>query len=101
MALEHRNFGEFKVPGLRNVAHTAPYMHNGSLATLADVVRHYSELSPDRLHSDGESDPQAAAPEAGGVGRPGGVPRVADRDRERAAAQAADRALPLISRMRA
>ena len=55
VALEHRNFGEFKVPGLRNVAQTAPYMHNGSLATLADVVRHYSELSPDRLHSDGES----------------------------------------------
>jgi cytochrome c peroxidase len=30
-------------------------MHNGSLATLADVVRHYSEISPDRLHSDGEA----------------------------------------------
>jgi len=53
--LEHRNFGEFKVPSLRNVAQTAPYMHNGSLATLADVVRHYSEISPDRLHADGES----------------------------------------------
>ena len=55
VALEHRNFGEFKVPSLRNVAQTAPYMHNGSLATLADVVRHYSEINPDRLHSDGES----------------------------------------------
>ena len=55
VALEHRNFGEFKVPSLRNAAQTAPYMHNGSLATLADVVRHYSEVSPDRLHSDGES----------------------------------------------
>ena len=43
VALEHRNFGEFKVPSLRNVARTAPYMHNGSLATLRDVVRHYSE----------------------------------------------------------
>ena len=53
--LQHRNFGEFKVPGLRNVALTAPYMHNGSLATLADVVRHYSEIDPDRLHSDGEA----------------------------------------------
>jgi cytochrome c peroxidase len=30
-------------------------MHNGSLATLRDVVRHYSEISPDRLHSDGEA----------------------------------------------
>lgn len=55
VALEHRNFGEFKVPSLRDVARTAPYMHNGSLATLADVVRHYSELDLDRLHADGEN----------------------------------------------
>lgn len=55
VAEEHRNFGEFKVPSLRNVAQTAPYMHNGSLASLSDVVRHYSEISPDRLHADGES----------------------------------------------
>jgi cytochrome c peroxidase len=51
---EHRNFGEFKVPALRNLTLTAPYMHNGSLASLRDVVRHYSELDEDRLHSDGE-----------------------------------------------
>jgi cytochrome c peroxidase len=30
-------------------------MHNGEMASLADVVRHYSELNMDRLHSDGES----------------------------------------------
>jgi cytochrome c peroxidase len=54
LALEHRNFGEFKVPGLRNVAQTAPYMHNGSKKTLAAVVDHYSELPIDRLHADGE-----------------------------------------------
>ncbi|HEX6766089.1 MAG TPA: cytochrome c peroxidase, partial [Polyangiaceae bacterium] len=36
------DLGKFKVPGLRNVAETAPFMHNGSLATLEDVVRHYS-----------------------------------------------------------
>ncbi len=54
VALEHRNFGEFRVPSLRNVAKTAPYMHNGSLATLRDVVRHYSNLDEDRLHADGE-----------------------------------------------
>lgn len=51
---QHRNFGEFKVPSLRNVARTGPYMHDGSLATLRDVVRHYSELNEDRLHADGE-----------------------------------------------
>ncbi len=52
--LEHRNWGEFRVPSLRNVAKTAPYMHNGHLATLRDVVRHYSNLNEDRLHADGE-----------------------------------------------
>ena len=51
---EHRNFGEFKVPSLRNLTLTAPYMHNGSLATLREVARHYSELDEDRLHADGE-----------------------------------------------
>jgi cytochrome c peroxidase len=55
VSLEHRNFGEFKTPSLRNLALTAPYMHNGRLATLRDVVDHYSTLSPDRLHSDGEA----------------------------------------------
>ena len=51
---QHRNFGEFRVPGLRNVARTAPYMHNGSLATLRDVVEFYSNLNIERLHADGE-----------------------------------------------
>ena len=46
----HRNWGEFRVPSLRNVARTAPYMHDGSLATLTDVVRHYSQLNEERLH---------------------------------------------------
>lgn len=32
----------FKTPSLRELARTAPYMHDGSLATLADVVRHYT-----------------------------------------------------------
>lgn len=51
----HRNWGEFKVPSLRNLEATAPYMHNGSLPALRDVVKHYSEVSPDRVHSDGEA----------------------------------------------
>jgi cytochrome c peroxidase len=54
VALDHRNYGEFKVPSLRNVARTAPYMHDGSVATLRDVIRHYSQLDEDRLHADGE-----------------------------------------------
>jgi len=31
----------FRTPSLRNVALTAPYMHNGMLATLQDVLRFY------------------------------------------------------------
>lgn len=54
VVLLHRNWGEFRVPSLRNVADTAPYMHDGSLATLADVVRHYSEIDEERLHTEGE-----------------------------------------------
>ena len=33
----------FRTPSLRNVALTAPYMHNGTLATLEDVLRFYDE----------------------------------------------------------
>ena len=33
--------GRFKVPSLRNVALTAPYMHDGRFATLAQVLGHY------------------------------------------------------------
>jgi cytochrome c peroxidase len=49
---QHRNWGEFRVPSLRNVAKTAPYMHNGSLPTLEAVVRHYSQVDIERLHGD-------------------------------------------------
>jgi cytochrome c peroxidase len=36
------DFGKFKVPSLRNVAVTGPYMHDGRFATLEAVVDHYS-----------------------------------------------------------
>lgn len=39
---DSRDRGAFKTPTLREVARTAPYMHDGSLATLADVVDFYS-----------------------------------------------------------
>lgn len=35
--------GKFKSPSLRNLAFTAPYMHDGRFATLDDVINHYSE----------------------------------------------------------
>ncbi len=34
--------GKFKIPTLRNIALTGPYMHDGSIATLEDVIEHYS-----------------------------------------------------------
>jgi len=38
---EHR--GAFKTPSLREVARTPPYMHDGSLATIADVIDYYDK----------------------------------------------------------
>lgn len=36
-------FGVFKIPFLRNIDLTAPYMHDGRFETLEDVVNHYSD----------------------------------------------------------
>jgi cytochrome c peroxidase len=36
------DMGRFRAPSLRNVALTAPYMHDGSVATLRDVLAHYA-----------------------------------------------------------
>ncbi|HUF74805.1 MAG TPA: di-heme enzyme [Longimicrobiales bacterium] len=36
------DMGHFKVPSLRNIALTAPYMHDGSIATLEEVLDHYA-----------------------------------------------------------
>jgi cytochrome c peroxidase len=36
------DLGSFKTPTLRNIALTAPYMHDGSVATLRDAVVHYN-----------------------------------------------------------
>ena len=38
----HTNDGKFKAPSLRNIALTAPYMHDGRFATLEQVIDHYS-----------------------------------------------------------
>lgn len=51
----HGNFGVFRVPGLRGVAETAPYMHDGSLADLEAVLEHYNSIDMERLHADGEA----------------------------------------------
>lgn len=36
------DMGRFKAPTLRNIAVTAPYMHDGSIATLSEVLDHYA-----------------------------------------------------------
>jgi cytochrome c peroxidase len=36
------DMARFKVPSLRNIANTAPYMHDGRFATLEDVIDHYN-----------------------------------------------------------
>lgn len=38
---EPNDMGRFKAPTLRNIALTAPYMHDGSIATLEEVIAHY------------------------------------------------------------
>lgn len=42
ITLSQSDVGKFKVPSLRNIELTAPYMHDGSKATLEDVVDHYN-----------------------------------------------------------
>jgi cytochrome c peroxidase len=39
----------FKVPTLRNVQFTYPYMHDGRFKTLTEVVKHYNSLSRNKL----------------------------------------------------
>ena len=40
---DRKDWGAFKTPTIRNVASSAPYMHDGSLKTLEDVVEHYNK----------------------------------------------------------
>lgn len=51
LSLRSEDKGKFKVPSLRNIALTGPYMHDGSLKSLDDVLNHYStggELHPNK-----------------------------------------------------
>ncbi len=59
VSLEKGNFGEFKVPSLRNLILTAPYGRDGRVETIAEVVRHYADLDPVRLRA---KDGQPAKP---------------------------------------
>jgi len=47
IVVKMNNLAEFKTPSLRNIADTAPYMHDGRFATLREVIDHYSDLNTD------------------------------------------------------
>ena len=55
--------GKFKTPSLRNLAFTAPYMHDGRFATLEEVINHYSE----GLQNSATVDPLMKKVDEGGV----------------------------------
>jgi cytochrome c peroxidase len=55
--------GKFSVPSLRNVARTAPYMHDGRFATLEEVIDHYDH----GLHRSSTLDPNLAKHPAAGL----------------------------------
>lgn len=42
ITLNYDDIGKFKTPTLRNIAKTAPYMHNGQFTTLERVLEHYN-----------------------------------------------------------
>jgi len=53
--------GKFRTPSLRNVSVTAPYMHDGSIATLEEVIEHYQrggrKIDEGPLAGDGRESP--------------------------------------------
>ena len=51
-----KDAGKFKAPTLRNIALTAPYMHDGSIATLDGVLSHYASAG----HNSPNKDPLIA-----------------------------------------
>ena len=57
-----RDMGRFRAPTLRNIALTAPYMHDGSLATLEEVIEHYARggrlIAEGPLAGDGRDSPR-------------------------------------------
>ena len=54
---------QFSTPSLRNVALTAPYMHDGRFSTLEEVIRHYAE----GVQSSDTLDPNLAKHPSGGL----------------------------------
>ena len=49
--------GDFKTPTLREIGRTAPYMHDGSIATLEDAIEYYNRGGNQNTHLDSELRP--------------------------------------------
>ncbi len=58
-----RSVATFKTPGLRDLSHSAPYMHNGAFATLEDVLALYQNSATLTR----EQTLRNAAPDLGGI----------------------------------
>ena len=58
---EPQDVGKFRIPSLRNLEFTFPYMHDGSISTLEDVVEHYARggraITTGPLAGDGSRSP--------------------------------------------
>jgi len=52
LTLDERDRGVFKIPSLRNIAVTGPYMHDGSMYSLEQVVKHYNNGGVDHANKD-------------------------------------------------
>ena len=50
LTLKEEDRALFKVPGLRNIEMTGPYMHDGSIQTLQEVIDHYQSGGTDHPH---------------------------------------------------
>jgi cytochrome c peroxidase len=79
----------FRTPSLRNLAYTAPYMHNGTLGTLDDVINFYNRVGGGGRGGRGGRGGPGGPPGNGGrffaqgpgQGRPGGGPGPGGRGR--------------------
>lgn len=58
ITLDSSDIGRFKTPTLRNVMLTAPYMHNGSLSTIDDVLNHFQSGGVFHINKDSRIQPQ-------------------------------------------
>ncbi|RKH54731.1 methanobactin export MATE transporter MbnM [Corallococcus aberystwythensis] len=55
------DMGRFRAPSLRNVAVTGPYMHDGSMETLSEVLDHYAAGGRARAANGGQASPLQSA----------------------------------------